>query len=191
MRAAARKLGRLAVPCHTGTMLAPSSHDRAVRRPAAGSLALAVALALVMATPRLVQARREVTFNYPYSRVWTSAVRLMRVDFACTITEKDKEDGYFLFEYPDHGKTFPGSVEFVAGKDEDVDTVRVVIQVAAMPSYVEGMMMDRLARKLEQEFGPPKEPKRPAAKEDPDHPSEGDKGKDAPAKPKPGAADKP
>jgi hypothetical protein len=153
-------------------------------------LALLVALALVTATPRLAQARREVTFNYPYSRVWTSAVRLMRVDFACSITEKDKEDGYFLFEYPDHGKTFPGSVEFVAGKDEDVDTVRVVIQVAAMPSYVEGMMMDRLARKLEQEFGPPKEPKRPTGKEDPDHPSEGDKGKDTPAKPKPGAADK-
>jgi hypothetical protein len=142
-----------------------------------------------------VQARREVTFFYPYSRVWTSAVRLMRVDFGCTITEKDKDDGYFLFEYPDHGKTFPGSVELVAGKEEDVDTVRVVIQIPAMPSYVEGMMMDRLARKLEQEFGAPKEPKRPVAKEkddDPDHPGDGDKPKpELPPKSKAGATDKP
>jgi len=161
------------------------------------ALQVALAIALVGVFAQGAQARREVTFNYPYSRVWTSVVRLMRVDFGCTITEKDKDDGYFLFEYPDHGKTFPGSVELVASKDEDVETVRVVIQVPAMPSYVEGMMMDRLARKLEQEFGAPKEPKRPGAKDkddkdDPDRPDDTDKPRpNPPPKAKPGAGTSP
>jgi hypothetical protein len=153
---------------------------------------LAVAVLVLAAQPSGVYARREVTFAYPYSRVWTAAVRLMRVDFECTITEKDKDDGYFLFEYPDHGKQYPGSVELVAIKDDAGESVRVVIQVPAMPSYVEGMMMERLGRKLEQEFGPAKEPKRPAVKEDPEHPGDGDKPKpEVPAKPRPGANDKP
>jgi hypothetical protein len=141
---------------------------------------------LLMAAPRPAYAKREMTFNYPYERVWTAAVRLLRVDFGCAITEKDKEDGYFMFEYPDRGKTFPGSVELVASKNEDVDTVRVVLQIPAMPTYVEGMMLERLSRKLEQEFGAPKEPKHPA-----DGPGDADRAKPEPSnRPKP-APDKP
>jgi hypothetical protein len=146
----------------------------------------ALGLSLLMAAPRPAYARRESTFNYPYERVWTAAVRLMRVDFGCTITEKDKDDGYFMFEYPDRGKTFPGSAELVATKNDDVDSVRVVLQIPAQPTYVEGMMLERLSRKLEQEFGAPKEPKRPA-----EGPSDPDKPKPEPSnKPKVGQ-DKP
>jgi hypothetical protein len=106
-----------------------------------------------------------VTFNYPYSRVWTTAVRLMRVDFESQITEKDKEDGYFLFEFPDRGKSYPGSMELITTQKDDVESVRVVLTIQALPSYVETMLMDRLARKLVQEFGAPPErkpEKRPA-----------------------------
>jgi hypothetical protein len=136
-----------------------------------------------------VQARREGTFAYPYVRVWTAVVRLMRVDFECTITEKDKDDGYFLFEYPDRGKRYPGSVELVATRADESGGVRVVIQIPGMPTYVESMMMDRLAKKLEQEYGPAKEPK-PAEPQDPnkdegERPAPGDKAKpDNPPKPK-------
>ena len=94
-------------------------------------------------------------------------MRLMRVDFEATITEKEKDDGYFLFEYKDRGKAYAGSVELMpvqqAGGGE---SVRVVLTIQALPSYVENMMVDRLGRKLEQEFGPPrvagKEPLRPS-----------------------------
>lgn len=131
-----------------------------------------------------VRARREQTFGYPYSRVWTSAVRLMRVDFEANITEKDKEDGYFLFEYPDRGKVYSGSCELVSVKQDDVEAVRVVLTIQALPSYVENMIMDRLGRKLEQEFGAPHEakPKKPAdpSKDDGDAPAEQDRPK-APA----------
>jgi hypothetical protein len=108
--------------------------------------------------PPSAAARREATFGYSISRVWTAAVRLVRVDLDCPVTEKDKEDGYFFFEYTDHGKKFPGSVELVSLQDSGGDQVRVIVTVPAMPAYVEGMILDRLSRKLELEFGPAKIP---------------------------------
>ena len=146
------------------------------------------ALACVLASVGVsrVQARREQTFGYPYSRVWTTAVRLLRVDFEANITEKDKEDGYFLFEYPDRGKIYSGSCELVSVKQDDGEAVRVVITIQALPSYVENMIMDRLARKLEQEFGAPHEakPKKPAdsSKDDGDAPAEQERPKAPPSK---------
>jgi hypothetical protein len=114
--------------------------------------------------PPLAAARREATFGYPISRVWTAAVRLVRVDLECPINEKDRDDGYFFFDYTDRGKTYPGSVELVSVQDSGGDHVRVIVQVPAMPAYVEAMILDKLGRKLEQEFGPPKAAKEPAQK---------------------------
>jgi hypothetical protein len=129
-----------------------------------------------VSAPPSASARREATFAYPISRVWTAAVRLVRVDLDCAVTEKDKEDGYFFFEYTDHGKKFPGSVELVTTQDSGGDQVRVIVQVPAMPAYVEGMILDRLTRKLEQEFGAPKTPAgKPPAKSDDDDSSKDDK----------------
>jgi hypothetical protein len=139
-------------------------------------------LGLLLMAAEPAAARREITVNYPYARVWTAAVRLMRVDLECNITEKDKDDGYLLFEYPDRGKTYPGSLELIASKRDDVEGVIVVLKVPAMPTYVEGMILERLTRKLEQEFGPPKEGKRPepGSKGGP-KPADGDRDKDKPA----------
>lgn len=109
------------------------------------------------------------------SRVWTAAIRLLRVDLECPISEKEREDGYFFFEYSDRSKTYPGSVELVSLQDNGTDKVRVIVTVPAMPAYVEAMILEKLGRKLEQEFGPPKvgpapSPKKPedddAAKDD-------------------------
>ena len=150
------------------------------------SLALSLCLLLMAAAaPAPARAKRELTLNYPYARVWTAAVRLMRVDFECNITEKDKDDGYFLFEYPDRGKTYPGSMELVASKRDDIEAVIIVLKLPAMPSYVEAMILERLTRKLEQEFGPPKEAKRPAdqAPSKDGGASDGDKAKPEPKPP--------
>lgn len=120
---------------------------------------LGLAFAVLLLWAGGAQARREQAYAYPFSRVWTAAVRMLRVDFASPITEKDRDSGYFLFDYPDAGKQHPGSVEVVRVLDNGIETVRVVVQVAAMPSYVEQMMLDRLTRKLNQEFGAPQVPK--------------------------------
>jgi hypothetical protein len=130
----------------------------------ASLLCACVVLAVCLSAP-VAHARREATFNYPYSRVWTTAIRLMRVDFEAQITEKDKDDGYFLFDFPDRGKSFAGSMELIASHKDDADSVRVVLTIQALPTYVESMLMERLAKKLLQEFGPPPErkpEKRPA-----------------------------
>lgn len=125
----------------------------------------------VCLSAKTAHARREATFNYPYSRVWTTAIRLLRVDFESQITEKDKDDGYFLFEFPDRGKSYAGSVELIATRKDDVESVRVVLTIQALPTYVESMLMDRLARKLVQEFGAPPE-KKPEKKPAPDNGSD-------------------
>jgi hypothetical protein len=133
------------------------------------------------------QAKREQSYRYPYSRVWSSALRMLRVDFESPIQEKDQESGYFLFECPDTGKVHPGSVELVRGTEAGVENVRVVITISALPTYVEQMLLDRLTRKLSQEFGDPT----PLPKPEPKAPA-GDAGKSEPGKPDaPKAAAKP
>jgi hypothetical protein len=132
-----------------------------------------------VSAPPPAAARREVTFAYPISRVWTAAVRLIRVDLECPINEKDRDDGYFFFEYSDRGKSYPGSVELVSLKEDGAEHVRVIVQVPAMPAYVEAMILDRLGRKLELEFGPPKGGQqpvtKPGTKPDDDDAAKGDK----------------
>jgi hypothetical protein len=92
---------------------------------------------------------------------------MLRVDFQSPIQEKDQESGYFLFDFPESGKQHPGSAELVRTSEGGVETVRVVFTIAALPTYVEQMLLDRLERKLSQEFGdptpPPKRPEKPPA----------------------------
>ena len=73
---------------------------------------------------------------------------MLRVDFESPITEKDKDSGYFLFEFTDAGKQHPGSVEVIRVLENGVESVRVVVQVPALPIYVEHMLLDQLTRKL-------------------------------------------
>ena len=116
---------------------------------------LGLALIVVLLWAGGAQARREQTYPYPFSRVWTAAVRMLRVDFESPITEKDKDSGYFLFNFADSGKLRPGSIEVIRVQEGNVESVRVVVQVPALPNYVEQMLLDRLARKLGQDYGQP------------------------------------
>jgi hypothetical protein len=54
----------------------------------------------------------------------------------------------------------------ITSHKDDVESVRVVLTIQALPTYVESMLMERLAKKLLQEFGPAPErkpEKRPTA----------------------------
>jgi hypothetical protein len=130
---------------------------------------LGLACVLAGLLPMSASAREE-SFSYSYAQVWQTTVRMMRVDFASPITEKDREDGYFFFEYEHDNKKHPGSVQVVRSSKRGRELVRVVIQVPAMPSYVEQMMLDRLERKLGKEHGAPlvrkSEPGKPSPKPD-------------------------
>lgn len=115
---------------------------------------LVIALALCC-SPLSASARAKAEVIYPFASVWTTLVRLVRVDLGCTITEKDKDEGYVLFNYADAGRTVPGTIELVRSKRGPQEIISLVVQIPAMPSYVERMVIDRLERKLREELGAP------------------------------------
>jgi hypothetical protein len=146
---------------------------------------LGLALAVVLLWAGGAQAKRDQSFAYPYSRVWTAALRMLRVDFNSPITEKDRESGYFLFDFAEGSKSYPGSVEIVRVTEGGIETARVAIQLPGLPGYYEQMLLDRLTRKLGQEYGAPAEPK-PPAETAPEAPKKEAGDKTQPAKPEPG-----
>ena len=134
-----------------------------------------VAFGTILATlaPHVAEARVSSEFPYPRDRVWNAAIRLMRVDFGCTLNDRDEESGFFMFEYPEGTRKHAGSLELVPTRVEGRDGVRVVVQIPNMPSYVERMISDRLGRKLVEDFGEPP-PVRPVAREQ-ERPREGER----------------
>ncbi len=142
---------------------------------------LLVALFLM---PAQANARLQTEYRYNFEQVWNAALRMVRVDLRLPISDKDADTGYLLFDYIDHGKAFPGSIELVRGERERRAVTKVVVQVQGMPAYVEQMLVDRLARKLRDEYGEPLAPPKPAP-EKPVAPEDGDAKKPDAAAPPP------
>ncbi len=132
-------------------------------------MAAAALVAFAVASFSEGDARAKSAYDsaYGFDRTWNAGLRLVRVDLALKVTEKDDQNGYLLFDYksPESGKnTVPGSMEFIRGKD---GAVRVVVQIPQMPGYHEQVMVDSLQRKLRTEYGdPPKRPVEPKTPKD-------------------------
>lgn len=127
----------------------------------------AVALALVLAVPSLGNARRADVHAYRMDQVWSTVVRLLRVDYGYPVRDRDQGIGYILFDYPHHQRTVPGSFELVEVQQDGYTQVRVTISIPAMPAYVERMHLDRLNRKLREDHGAPMPPPRRAPEPEP------------------------
>jgi hypothetical protein len=124
------------------------------------ALACGVAAAIVFTGH---PAEAEVTYDsaYGFERTWNSALRLVRVDMGCKITEKDDQSGYLMFEYhPADGgkKVSTGTMQFIRSHDKN-GPVRLVIQLPQMPRYHEQVLLDALIRKMRAEYGEPPQPK--------------------------------
>lgn len=117
--------------------------------------------------PATGHAKKTEDFRHTFDQVWGAAIRLIRVDQGYPIKDRDQSVGYFLFDYEDDGRMYPGSVELVRIADQGGGEIRVVIQIPAMPSYIERMLLDKLEKKLVHEYGepapPPKKPVDPSA----------------------------
>lgn len=121
--------------------------------------------------PQLVRARVQTDYAYAWAQVWQAAVRLVRVDLQCPVTDRDEDIGYVMFDYRDAGRTHAGSVELVRTTGSDgVERVRAVVQIPSMPSWVERMILDRLTRKLRDDFGEPPRARRPPREAPPSDP---------------------
>lgn len=137
---------------------------------------LTLVLTLMAASPAAARSSEE--YAYGYDQLWRTAVRLVAVDFRFPILERDPDIGYLLFTYREGARTCDGSVELVRTQARDgSEHVTVVVTIAAMPTYVERMVLDRLRRKLTDEHGTPR-PARPAP---PPPPATDDDDEDPPA----------
>ena len=132
----------------------------------------AVLVALACLVPASAGAKKTEDFRHSFEQVWGAAIRLIRVDQGYPIKDRDESVGYFLFDYQDDGRAYPGSVELIRIAGQGPSQIRVVMQIPAMPSYIERMLLDKLEKKLVHEYGePPPPPSKPAEPAEP-QPSE-------------------
>ena len=120
-------------------------------------LSASISVLVALLWPAASHAKKTEDFRHSYEQVWGAAIRLIRVDQGYPIKDRDESVGYFLFDYRDDGRTYPGSVELVRVEDK-ASTIRVVVQIPAMPSYIERMLLDKLEKKLVDEYGEPAPP---------------------------------
>ena len=125
------------------------------------SFASTLLVVVALAFPATALARTGSDYPYPAERVWNAALRLIRVDLQCPLGDKDADVGYFMFEYHDGARKYSGSLEIVRARIEGRDGVHVVVQIPNLPTYVERMILDRLGRKLVEDFGEPPPAQRP------------------------------
>lgn len=119
------------------------------------------------------QARVEDTCEYSKSQVFRSALRFLRVDQGITISERDEESGYLLFDYPlDKSATTPGSLEII----ERGESVKLVVTIARMPEHHERLFVSKLLEKLRADYGElPRTKKKPKPVPDSDKDESDDK----------------
>ena len=110
--------------------------------------ALLCAALLLGGTAEPAWARTERKLTHAASKVFQTAIRLLRVDLGLTITDKDEAAGYVVFEVHDQDKIYRGTLELIA---VDEGTSRVVLQIDDRPDYMETSMLDKLERKLRTE----------------------------------------
>lgn len=127
-----------------------------------------VALSLVLALPSFGNARRADVHAYRMDQVWSTVVRLLRVDYGYSVRDRDQSIGYILFDYPHGTRSVPGSFELVEVQQNGHTQVRVTISIPAMPAYIERMHLDRLQRKLREDHGAPMPPPRRAPEPEPE-----------------------
>ena len=134
-------------------------------------LSAAILLSVVL-WPAAADAKKTEVFRHTYEQVWGAAIRLIRVDQGYPIKDRDEGVGYFLFDYQDDGRTYPGSVELIRIEGKGAPEILVVMQIPAMPSYIERMLLDKLGKKLGHDYGQPPPP--PSEEPEDPPPSEGE-----------------
>ncbi|MFO0693398.1 MAG: hypothetical protein U0230_07575 [Polyangiales bacterium] len=122
-----------------------------MRTLAAASL---VVLALV-AAPSTASARKTKDLAHRYEQVWSAVIRLLRVDMHARIEEQDATNGFVLFGFREGGHGYEASLELVRVEVRGVPIVRVAVNIANAPSYLEAMLLERLHQKLRQDYGEP------------------------------------
>jgi hypothetical protein len=92
-------------------------------------------------------------------------LRLIRVDNGFSVTERDPEAAYIMFDYESREsgtRVTPGAIEMVPSGD----SVTVVVKLSQMPRYHEEVLLNALKRKLESDYGEPPAKRKPKPEPD-------------------------
>jgi hypothetical protein len=116
----------------------------------------------------LIENRR--VLSYPIDQVWPTAIRYLRIDRGFKITDRDRDAGYMLFEFPLEGARLgSGSVEMFATEDPSGrPSVSVAVNTGAGPVSMPSGVLDGIAAKVRAERGQPAPPPPPKQDEPPD-----------------------
>jgi hypothetical protein len=122
------------------------------------SIPVLFVLAITLAVAGAAEAGTKRNTTYRYGQIWSTTVRFLRVDNRFPIAEKDKKDGYILFEYKEEGHKYQGALELIPTVSSGKHYIRVSLKIANMPGYVETVFLNRLMKKLRKEYGDPPPP---------------------------------
>ncbi len=123
--------------------------------------------AAVILLPAIAAARAQSEVPYTIAETYSVAMRFVRVDKGCAITDKDPDAAFVTFECKEDEKVKRGAIEIFGAKK---DGVRVQVNLGDDPHYVELRWIELLERKLREERGTPQpiKAKEPAPPKPPD-----------------------
>lgn len=134
------------------------AHDEH-RAPALTSTATTTPTATGARPLALIENRR--LLSYPIDQVWPTAIRYLRIDRGYQLTDRDREAGYMLFEFPLEGARLgSGSVEMFEAEDAaGRPSVSISVNTGAGPVHLPNAILDGIAAKVRAERGQPAPPK--------------------------------
>ena len=135
--------------------------------------ALPAEMSMVARPVAFLSHQREI--SYPMEFVWPTAIRYLKVDRQYEVSEKDRDSGYVLFNFP-HGSTSgTGSLEMLETTDvSGRKAVRLMVSTSNGPAHLPHTLAEGILAKLRAERGQPAPPP-PSSPADPPKKDEGDK----------------
>jgi hypothetical protein len=116
----------------------------------------------------VAHARANTDLAYSVAECFSTALRFVRIDRGCKVTDKDADAAFVTFECHDGEKVQRGSLEiFAVGSrsgEHAKESVRLQVTLGDEPHYAELRFLELLERKLRDERGTPPAvtPKHPA-----------------------------
>ena len=145
------------------------------RGQAADSTAPAESSMTMVARPLAFLSHQRV-LSYPFDQVWPTAIRYLAIERKYTVTTRDPEAGYMIFEFKTAGGSQgSGSLEMFRTQDASGRaSVKLMVQTGNGPAHLPHTLAEGIAKKVRAERGTPASPPQGPSDKPKDAPEEGD-----------------
>jgi hypothetical protein len=117
-------------------------------------------LLLVAASPAYAKAQTDLL--YRFDEVYSTAVRFVRVDRGCKVTDQDQAAAFVMFECPlEDKKVSRGAIEIFRATQRGKEGVRIQVSLPDDTHGMELRFVELIERKLREERGTPTPPTPP------------------------------